>query len=335
MEGRIMRLRQWAGIGLILWSAAVTAADQTPAPTQDESPFTVTLQKNIIEDQVHYQLLILADTNRVNIASTTVVAHVRSSSGFNAVHTLSLDKDKRWQLTVSPKEPARYRIDLEVSGQSPNHEPLRQRLDTQYFQFPEPGDPYVSPEERALAALKQGLETELEEAQLTSGSELKPGEIPSTAPPSASENAMQSVTKVLVYGSVFAANLVVLALIAFGYQMFKNSQKDEDLEDMGDAEGPEPESEQSRAPPLPMQDIDSDDEDLPGPSEHEPPEATVQGESTIKEESTTKEESTASADPEYSDDEEPLFPLDDDDWATTEPDGEESDSPPETDDDKR
>ncbi|MDQ2077944.1 hypothetical protein [Marinimicrobium sp. ABcell2] len=315
MWGQGKRLRPGGLISLALLCLALMAAPGQ-ADTLEQSPFTVNLQKNITEDRVHYQLLVHADSDQVSVADTTLVAHIRNSAGFSAVHTLPLDDQNRWHLTLSPEEPARYRIDLEVSGKTPNQEPLRLSLDSQYFQFPEPGDPYTSPEERALAALMQGLEQDAEEPSVPLPEPVTPVERTSapSAPPS-NDGAMQAVTRVLIYGSVLVANLLVLALIAFGYRMFMNSKDDEDADVFEDSESP-PELEQGGVAMPPMQDIDSDESNEPPEDEAEPP-------------PDAEMETESESEPEYQDADEPLFPLDEDDWASAELDEEESDAPPE------
>lgn len=322
-RGPIKRLGQWAWLGLLLLPLAALAASSTGSPEREQlepeqlepkktSPFTVTLQKQIADDQVHYQLLVRADPAQVAIANTTVVAHSRSSAGFSAVRTLPLNTDDYWHWRLSPDEPARYRIDLEVSGQDPEGEPLRMALGSHYFQFPEPGDPYISPEERQLAALAQGLEEDLELAPLP---ELAPMIVidnpPDVAEAPRSQAATDAVNRVMKYGSILTACLVALALIAFGYQTITNRRRPERSNVEQEVEKLEP----NEAPPPPMQEIGSDDDDGPATHGAEPVmETGAESQSMLDAEIAIPPEAA----PALAGADEPLFPLDDDDWASAE-----------------
>ena len=324
VRGPIKRLGQWAWVGLLLLPLAAFAASPTDSPEpqqlepqqleREKPPFTVSLQKQVTDDRVHYHLQVRADPLQVDIASTTVVAHSRSSAGFSSVRTLPRITAEYWRWSLSPDEPGRYRIDLEVSSKTPEGEPLRMALGSQYFQFPEPGDPYISPEERALAALAQGLEEDPELAPLPAP--IIAIDEPSEAAPEAetdppNQHATDAVNRVMLYGSILTVCLLALALVTFGYQTVINRRRAERSNVGHEKEEREP----SAAPPPPMQDIGPEDDDGPDTDGAEPAlDTRAESQSTLDAELALPPEV---APPETRADE-PLFPLDDDDWASAE-----------------
>lgn len=314
MTGRsTWRLAQRFGLGLLLPLAALAAGS---ADEPEQTPFTVTLEKQITDDRVHYHLRVHADPSQVDSARTTVVAHSRSSAGFSSVRTLTPNADDQWHWQITPDEPARYRIDLETSGRSPEGEPLRMALGSQYFQFPEPGDPYISPEERELEALARGLDDDLEPAPLP---ELTPRMDSDEPPPATAEaakispshNATDAVSRVMRYGSILTGCLVALALVAFGAQTIVNRRRAERAKAQREAA----EQEQGDAPSPSMQDIGSEDDELDtdsaGPAADTPTEpSAILGAEEV--------DLPPEVVPSNIEADEPLFPLDDDDWASAE-----------------
>lgn len=309
--GPIKRLGQWARVGLLLLPLIALAASPADSPKPEQAPFVVTLHKQIADDQVHYQLLVHADPAQVDIANTTVVAHSRSSAGFSAVRTLSLSTDDQWHWRLSPDEPARYRIDVEVSGLDPEGESFRMALDSHYFQFPEPGDPYISPEQRALAALEQGLEEDLEPAPLHEPPPIKASEKPPVSAEAPSvPNAVDTVNRVLKYGSILTASLVALALLAFGYQRRAARRRIERFKAEQETEKLEPSNSSSPS----MQDIGAEDDGELDMDDAEPAVDTARADAAL----TLDAELPLVPEVFPTDADEALFPLDNDDWASAE-----------------
>lgn len=239
------------------------------------SLFSVELEKTIAEELVRYDILVGADPEAVNPDETNVVAHIKNSTGYTAVRNLE-QSGARWSLQITPDEPAHYSVDLEVSGRRLDGTSLRETLATQYFRFPEPGDPYVAPEDKALAELEAEL---AQPPEPDTSPESKGGsapELPEEAPetPEASEPEVAPVataeedSRVWLYTGLVVANLLAVALIYFGYRMLASSRAvAQDGEDTEEDQRTQDEI-QVGAPP-PMQDIDTGLDELPSGSEAE------------------------------------------------------------------
>ncbi len=234
------------------------------------SLFSVELEKTIAEDQVHYQILVSADPEAVDPAETNVVAHIKNSTGFTAVRTLE-QSGARWSLQITPEEPAHYSVDLEVSGQRFDGASLRETLATQYFRFPEPGDPYVAPEDQELAELEAELAQPSEpQAPAEPAVEEMPAQTPPevvlpevSEPEPAAEAGAEEDNRFWLYAALVVGNLLVVALIVFGYRMISNSRAEvgTDSEADAEAEGQAETQEEPVGAPPPMQDIDADFEE--------------------------------------------------------------------------
>lgn len=231
------------------------------------SLFSVELEKTIAEDQVHYRIEVSADPEAVDPANTSVVAHVKNSTGYTAVRNLEQD-EAGWTLQITPEEPAHYSVDLEVSGQRYDGASLRETLTTQYFRFPEPGDPYIAPEDQALAELEAELakpkpskpdsthEASEEDAPESAETTFEPVE--ASEPKPAPEAADEEESTFWLYTSLVLANLLAVALIFFGYRMIAGSRAEarDGAETEPEAQNQNQEDIQVGAPP-PMQDIDA------------------------------------------------------------------------------
>lgn len=250
------------------------------------SLFSVELEKTIAENQVHYQILVSADPDAVDPAETNVVAYVKNSTGYTAVRNLE-PNGARWSLQITPDEPAHYSVDLEVSGQRYDGASVRETLATQYFRFPEPGDPYIAPEDKALAELEAELAEPPEPDKPAVSNEENASEISETPTdtPEASEPELapaetaEEDRRVWLYTGLVVANLLTVALIYFGYRMLASSRAE--ARDGVDAEeqGLTQDDIQVGAPP-PMQDIDAGLEESPPDFEPEPePEPEPESES--------------------------------------------------------
>lgn len=255
------------------------------------SLFAVELEKTIAEEQVHYQILVSADPDAVDPAATNVVAHIKNSTGYTAVRNLERS-GADWSLQIAPEEPAHYSVDLEVSGKRYDGAGVRETLATQYFRFPEPGDPYTAPEDQAVAELEAELagSPELEEEGTPKAPETPPEIVlpeasePQVEPePPAEVVAAEQDSRFWLYTALVVANLLVVALIVFGYRMISSSRaaSREESETESQEQEETQENVQVGAPP-PMQDIDTDLDDseaeavsTANPEEHIEPESQL------------------------------------------------------------
>src|SRR5690606_37465168 len=101
------------------------------------SPFTVSMEKRLVNNKVAYVLEVRADDQRVNSAKTFVVAQEKNSEGGNALHNFVQIELGQWQLIYYPVTPARYSLGLQVSGMRTDGTPVSEILATQYFTFPD------------------------------------------------------------------------------------------------------------------------------------------------------------------------------------------------------
>ncbi|WP_020208948.1 VWA domain-containing protein [Gilvimarinus chinensis] len=124
------------------------------------SMFAVQLDKAVQSSQVKYTLNVKTDSEFVNTDKTSVVAHVKHSSGESELRALKKVSDTQWQLTLTPAKPMRTLIELNASGELTDGREFNEVLPSQYVQFPQEGDPLVVQEDSELAMLKQQIETE-------------------------------------------------------------------------------------------------------------------------------------------------------------------------------
>lgn len=187
------------------------------------SPFTVSMEKRLVNNKVAYVLEVRADDQRVNSAKTFVVAQEKNSEGGNALHNFVQIEAGQWQLIYYPVTPARYSLGLQVSGMRTDGTPVSEILATQYFTFPDIDDP------TPIA----GLEIEAEPA-VVEETPPAPEEPTDAAPPI--DNEPEEVTNPwLLYSSIGLANVLVLVLAYLGYRMVIGKQAKEEMDELEQA----------------------------------------------------------------------------------------------------
>ncbi|UZJ44899.1 VWA domain-containing protein [Marinimicrobium sp. C6131] len=263
------------------------------------SQFEVSLAKRIENEQVHWDLVV-DGKETINPGQTDVVAHIRHSAGHSEVISLEADSPGIWRHTLTPEERANYRVSLQASGQTADGRPFEEHLPTQYFSYPEEGDPKPDPLGEAISALREDLEDNeaaAERARQGRDSEPPPStltlgepqvDVEPSPPDVATREARKPAHPALLAGSLILANGLLLVLAYFGYRAIMGGRKPQPLDDTDD----EPLPPEAGAPP-PMQQIESE-LDSPGDS----PDKPAPTQPTPK--------------PESADDEESLFPLGDD-----------------------
>lgn len=265
------------------------------------SQFDVSLTKRLDGDNVHWDLLV-DGKETINPGQTDVVVHIRHSGGHSEVITLKAESPGIWRHTLSPEERANYRISLQASGQTVDGRAFEEHLPTQYFTYPEEGDPQPDPLGDAIGSLREELDDSVaaaERARQGQDSEPPPSTLtlgqPSVVdtepagPETATAEPREPTHPLLLAGSLVLANGLLLALAYFGYRAIMGGRKTQVLDDTDD----EPAPSDTGAPP-PMQQLESelespsDSPDTPAPTQPPPPK------------------------PASADEEESLFPLGDD-----------------------
>ncbi len=264
------------------------------------SQFDVQLTKQVEQDQVSWDLRV-DGKQTVNPEQTSVVAHVRHSEGFSAVHTLTAESPGVWSHRLTPETRANYRISLRASGETTDGRSFEEQLPTQYFTHPDQGDPEPDPLGDAIGALQEDLESRAaaaERARLGEDSEapasmVSPGQAQAEDPPEVPDIApserREPAHPVLLVGSLVVANGLILVLAYLGYRYIMGGRKPAAPE-----EDEEPVSAERGKPP-PMQQIESE----LGPTPNEKP-----GDTPAADEPAPRQ-------PTPVDEEEPLFPLED------------------------
>lgn len=272
------------------------------------SQFSVQLNKQRAEDEtegetteeVQWHLSVTA-RDSVNIERTDVVAHLRHSGGFSSVEPMDSPEPGVWHKVITPGQQANYRIGLQASGETTGGVRFEEKLPTQYFSYPEPDDPQPEPFEDELSQLRSELdERELaaESAREGEQSEKPASEVrlerqpePEASPPQPAEatEPEEGVHPALLYASLILANSLLLVVAYVGYRVIMGGKvSDSVVED---------ETEEAIDIP-PMQQIESEPEvGLAGEPEPAP-------------------DKKAQAKNLESDEDEPLFPLSDDEPNT-------------------
>ncbi len=273
------------------------------------SQFSVQLNKQRAEgetvgetaEEVQWHLSVTARES-VNIERTDVVAHLRHSGGFSSVEPMDSPEPGVWHKVITPEQQANYRIGLQASGETTGGVRFEEKLPTQYFSYPEPDDPQPAPFEDELSQLRSELdERELAAASAREGeqSEKPASEVrlerqpePEASPPQPAEATKpeESVHPALLYASLILANSLLLVVAYVGYRVIMGGKVSDSVD--------EDEVEEAIDIP-PMQQIESEPEvGLAGEPEPAP-------------------DKKAQAKNLESDEDEPLFPLSDDDESNT------------------
>lgn len=279
------------------------------------SPFSVSLEKIIEQEQVRWRVEVEAD-GAVDPERTDLVARVYQSGDQSRIEALTQPEPGLWVYELVPSAHAHYRIALRASGQTRSGQRFEQQLPSQYLHFPEPGDPQPDPvgeaietlrgeleaQQQSLARARRGEATEPPPVTLTLGSEPEP---PAPPPEPAPQNESSGVHPALLVGSLVVANGLLLALAYFGYRLIMSGAgRSETEREAGDAEAPG--DAQAPAGTPTMQQIDTGGQEPPPkppkPEESKPAEKPRPDE----------KESDSPAPSETDEDDEPLFPLDDD-----------------------
>ncbi|UTF61177.1 vWA domain-containing protein [Gilvimarinus sp. DA14] len=241
------------------------------------SLFAVNMAKAVDDLQVTYTVSVTAAGDLINADKTSVVAHVRHSSGQSELRALQRAGAAHWQLVMNPTEAARTVIELNASGELADGSSFDETLPTQYYQYPDEGDPLASAEDSQLATLKQQLEQEraaLEDAKSpppsdsaaavdashSSASSLSVS-APAQTPPDdqAKENdaerdeAESGGLNWPMIAAITLGNLVLMAGLYWGYRRFNTKDVQSELDEIeqqlrsGDGEAKESASEPQAA----------------------------------------------------------------------------------------
>lgn len=185
------------------------------------SPFSVTMERGLHNNRVAYHLRVNADDQRVDNSKTAIVAQVKDSTGASAMSNFELTEQGEWQLWITPDKFARYSVSLQVSGLRRDGEPVKEILATQYFTFPEQGDPEPAADwEEPVIVI-----SDAEPANLP----VLPSNESITEPESAivvdhKPVAPKTTNKWLLYLSIGMAHIFVFGLAFFAYRMIFGKQ---------------------------------------------------------------------------------------------------------------
>lgn len=183
------------------------------------SPFTVHLEKRLENNKVAYVIDVNADDQRVDSAKTFIVAHEKNSEGSNALHNFVQVAPGQWQLIFFPETHARYSLGLQVSGVRADNTPVNEILATQYFTYPDAGDPVP------LA----GLEIEAEPPVSDAAAAVLEAQV-DTAP--APEVERENTSSWVLYTSVGLANVLVLVLAYLGFRMIIGKKAKDEMDEL-------------------------------------------------------------------------------------------------------
>ncbi|WP_049722290.1 VWA domain-containing protein [Gilvimarinus polysaccharolyticus] len=234
-----------------------------------EPVFTVELKKHIKEStaettatsSVVYHIVVTG-ASTLNAEQTEVVAHIKDSTGANALRALKHLPEGLWGLTVTPEHRGRYVIELQAKGIDNNGREFSQTLAPLYFSYPAEGDPKPVAVDDTLIALEQALTAEREALARERG-ELTPAPVIEVASSiSSSVASIASVTPVpettkseggnsWLIALVVLFNIVLLGSIYWLYRRFSGKSMESDLDvieqQLRDNEGHEAQVESSEA----------------------------------------------------------------------------------------
>lgn len=268
------------------------------------SQFEVSFTKRHEQEQVIWTLVV-DGKETLNPEQTSLVAHVRNSSGDSSVRALDSVERGLWVLELTPEQRGHYRVSLKASGRTLEGKRFEEHLPSQYFSYPEADDPQPDPVGEAIESVEGELQAQRQAAEVARRGEASEAPVSATTlsnrnePPSEASLPVEtpSTTKsepthpAVLVGSLVLANGLLLVLAYVAYRAIVGGRKaTPGLEDDAESEAADvPNGE----PPL-MQSIDT------GSAPPSPPK--------------DKDENAPEAGDSFDlEDEDPLFPLSDDD----------------------
>ncbi len=240
------------------------------------SQFSVSFTKQREQDRVTWTLVV-DGKETLNPEQTSLVAHIRSSGGDSSVEALEARSRGVWVLELTPERQGHYRISLKASGRTLEGKRFEEHLPSQYFSYPEADDPQPDPVGDAINTLEGELESQREATELARQGGATEAPTPETrlsnpeasppapqAQPAAPTSAPRQPTHpAVLIGSLMLANGLLLVLAYVAYRLIVGERKTPILEE---ADADESESEPGE-PPL-MQAIDTESE-APKPKKDE------------------------------------------------------------------
>ena len=189
------------------------------------SPFTVTLDKVIEDQQLYYLVDVSPDKQFVDVANTRIDAAIKNSAGFHETQPLSITDQQHWQVRVTPTTEANYSIELTVSGKRSSGAAFTEVLPAQYFSYPQAGD-LVNPADvvEEQPAAPEPVAEMPEEPQAEPQTEPVVEPVPSGG-----------ISKWMLYSGIALANLLVFGLAYFAYRMIVSGKASEELDETEDA----------------------------------------------------------------------------------------------------
>ncbi|MDO3386950.1 VWA domain-containing protein [Gilvimarinus sp. SDUM040013] len=224
------------------------------------SLFQVQMRKRIDGNKVHYDIVAAGDQDLIQTELSAVVAHIKVSEGDNELEPMQQTEIGRWELTVSPTQPARYVIELQASGEDVDGQAFDEVLPSLYFSYPAEGDPVETEADKELEALEALLAEEQAalaqekrepEPSLESEPETEP-EAPVQKPATATQEAVQPEPPVeqpndepvpeeteglnwLMISAIVGGNLLLFGVIYFAYRQFSTKGVQSELDEFEQA----------------------------------------------------------------------------------------------------
>ncbi|WP_036187829.1 vWA domain-containing protein [Marinimicrobium agarilyticum] len=267
------------------------------------SQFDVSFTKRHEQDQVIWTLVV-DGKDTLNPEQTSLVAHVRNSGGESSVKALEPVERGLWRLELTPEQRGHYRISLKASGRTLEGKRFEEHLPSQYFSYPEADDPQPDPVGEAIENEEGQLEAQREAAEIARRGEATEAPVSSTTlsnldepEPTAQPQAEKPSTSqsepthpAVLVGSLVLANGLLLVLAYLAYRIIVGERKaSPDLEE----DAPTDAADTAEGEPPLMQSIDT--ESAPPPPKDKDESAPETGDSFDLE------------------NEDPLFPLSDED----------------------
>lgn len=212
------------------------------------------VQMRKLADPLRYRIQVSADPRSVDVEHTAVVAQIKTSVGRSYLETLSMLEPGLWVLDITPREHARYAVELDASGRDVNGDPVRETLPTQFFTYPAEGEEPPPGDSEAVRDLRRQLERERAElAALRGEPERPPPDNTDTASSAASSSSSPENEPVateprqpaapapaddsgginwLWVGLAIVGNLLLLGLIYLGYRKFSTRNVIDELEEI-------------------------------------------------------------------------------------------------------
>lgn len=232
------------------------------------SQFEVSFTKKHEQGRVIWTLVV-DGKETINPEQTSLVAHIRNSSGDSSVEALESRSRGLWVLELTPEQRGHYRISLKASGRTLEGKRFEEHLPSQYFSYPEADDPQPDPVGDAINTLEGELEAQRAAAEQARQGDATEAPVPEAtlsnreasapakqAQPTAPASAPRPKTHpAVLVGSLMFANGLLLVLAYLGYRAIVGERKTPVLEE-ADAEGA---GSEPGEPPL-MQAIDTEPE---------------------------------------------------------------------------